>query len=135
MVYFDNQLIGCLKDQLKQNAQDRQKVFNLAVPKRTEAALVGIFIFQIFNVILHWLYPLSTAVSSLVINLNKNAHNGRSGVPNSGGPVIHPNEAPVSKFQCSGAPPGTEMALGSVMFSAECGGSSNRWQLRRPRLC
>ena len=55
--------------------QDRQKVFNLAVPKRTKAALLGIFIFQIFNFILLWLYPLSTAVSSLVIYLRNNPLN------------------------------------------------------------
>ena len=45
MVCPDNQLIGGLKDQVKPKAQDRQKVFNLAVPRRTEVALVGIFIF------------------------------------------------------------------------------------------
>ena len=41
-----------------------------------------------------------------------------------------PNEAPVSKIMCSGARPGTNMARGSVMLSAEYGGSSNRWQLK-----
>ena len=57
MVCSDNQLIGGLQDQIKPKAQDRQQVFNLAVPRRTEAALVWIFIFQIFNLIFLWLYP------------------------------------------------------------------------------
>ena len=62
MVYSDNQLISGSKDQVKPKSQDCLNVFNLAMPKRTEAALVGIFIFQIFNLILLWLYYLSTAV-------------------------------------------------------------------------
>ena len=74
---------------MKPNTQDRQKVFNLAVPKRTEAVLVLIFILQIFNLILLWVYPLSTAVSSLVIYLSNHTYNGRPGRPNSGGPVGH----------------------------------------------
>ena len=62
MVFLNNKLIGGLKDQVKPKVQDRQQVFNFAVPKRTEAALVEIFIFQNFNLILLWLYFLSTAV-------------------------------------------------------------------------
>ena len=48
-------------DRVKPKAQDRDKVLFLAVPKNTEAALVIIFIFQIDNLILLWLYYLSTA--------------------------------------------------------------------------
>ena len=44
MVCSENHLIGGLKEQVKPKAQDRQKLFNLAEPRRTEAALVGIFI-------------------------------------------------------------------------------------------
>ena len=40
MVCSDNQLIRILNDQMKQKAQDLQKVFNFAVPKRIEAVLV-----------------------------------------------------------------------------------------------
>ena len=72
MVDSDNQLIGCLKDQVMPKEQDRQKVFNFAVPRKIEAALLGIFIFQIFNLILLWLYPWSTAVCFLVIYLSNN---------------------------------------------------------------
>ena len=89
MVCPDNQQIGGLKNQVKPKQQDRQNVFKLALPRRTEAALVGIFILQIFNLILLWLYPISTAVSSLVIYLSNNTHNGRPGGSNSGGPVGH----------------------------------------------
>ena len=89
MVFPDNQQIGGLKTQMKPKQQDRQKVFNLALQRRTEAALVGIFILQIFNLILLWLYPISTAVSSLVIYLSNNTHNGRPGGSNSCGPVGH----------------------------------------------
>ena len=62
MVFPYNHLIVNLKDQMKPKAQDRQIVFILAVPRRIEAALVGIFIFQILNFILLLLYSLSTAV-------------------------------------------------------------------------
>ena len=86
MVCPDNQLIGGENNQVKPKAQERQKVFNLAVPKRTEAALVEIFIFQYCNLILLWLYPLSTAVSFFIIYLSNSTH-GRPGGQNSGGPV------------------------------------------------
>ena len=86
MVCFNNKLISNLKDQVKPKVQDCQKVFILEVPKRTEAAIVDIFVLKIFNLILLWLYPISTAVSSLVIYLSNNTTNGRSGKSNSGGP-------------------------------------------------
>ena len=41
MVCPDNKLIGGLKDQVKPIAQDRQKVFNLAVPKKDWSRLSG----------------------------------------------------------------------------------------------
>ena len=84
MVCHDNQLICGLNDQVEPKAQDRQQVYNLAVPWRTEAALVGIFIFQIVNLIFLWLYLLSTAVSFFVIYLSNNILNGRPGRQNSG---------------------------------------------------
>ena len=45
MVCPDNQLIGGLNNQVKLKAQNRQNVFNHAVPQKTEAAIVEIFIF------------------------------------------------------------------------------------------
>ena len=89
MVCLNNKLISNSKELVKPKVQDRQNVFNLAVPKRTGAALVGIFVFQIFNLILLWLYFNSTAVSSLVIYLSNNTTNGRSGKSNSGGRFGH----------------------------------------------
>ena len=89
MVCPDNQLIGCLKDLVKPKSQNRQNVLYLAVPRRTKSALVGIFIFQFFNFILLSLYPVSTAVSSLLIYLSNNTLNGRPRGPNLGQPFGH----------------------------------------------
>ena len=44
----------------KPKAQDRPTVFNLVVTKRTEFPLLEIFVLQFVNLILLWLYPLST---------------------------------------------------------------------------
>ena len=92
MVCPNNKLISNSKDQVKPKAQDRQKVFNFSVPKRTKAALVGIFVFQIFNLILLWLYSILTSVSFLVIYLSNNTNKQRPGESNSGGPFGHSAE-------------------------------------------
>ena len=55
---------------IKPNAQDSPTVFNLVVANKTEFALVGIFVLQFVNLILLWLYPLSTVVSFVISNLN-----------------------------------------------------------------
>ena len=55
-------LINGLKAQLKPKAQDFRKVFNFAEANKTKCALVGIFVLQFVNLILLYLYPLSTAV-------------------------------------------------------------------------
>ena len=47
---------------IQPKAQDRPTVFNLVVAKRMEFSLVGIFVLQFVNLILLWLYPLSTVV-------------------------------------------------------------------------
>ena len=85
MVLPDSQHIFDKEALLKPKAQDRQKVFNLAVAKRTEFALVGIFVLQFVNLILLWLYLLSTVVSFLVNYLSNNTHNGRPNGSDSGG--------------------------------------------------
>ena len=52
MICPNNNLISNSKNQVKPKVMDRLNLFNFAVPKRTEAAFVGIFVFQIFNLIL-----------------------------------------------------------------------------------
>ena len=49
MVRLDYQLVDGLKNMLKPKAQEGQKLLNLAVPRRTEVALLEIFIFQFFK--------------------------------------------------------------------------------------
>ena len=83
MVCPDGYPIGDLKNKMKPKSQDRLKVFNLAVAMKTEFALAGILILQFLNFILLWLYPLSTAVSSLVLYIRNNTHYGRPGGPDS----------------------------------------------------
>ena len=85
MVLFDTHHISDKEALIKPKAQDRPKVFNLVVAKRTEFALIGIFILQFVNLILLWLYPLSTVVTSLIRYLNNSEHNGRFGGSDSGG--------------------------------------------------
>ena len=58
MVLHDTQLIINKTALTKPKAQDRPKVFNLVVAKRTEFALVGIFELQFVKLILLWLYFL-----------------------------------------------------------------------------
>ena len=60
MVLPDTQQILDKNTLTKPNEQDRPTVFNLMVAKRTEFALIGIFVLQFVNLILLWLYPLST---------------------------------------------------------------------------
>ena len=62
MVCLDNLLISGSKDEIKLKTQDCHKIVNLVVTIWTKTALVKIFIFQIFNVILIWLYLLLTPV-------------------------------------------------------------------------
>ena len=45
-----------------QRDKTAKKVFNLLVVKKTEIALVGISLLQLFNIIKLWLYSLSRAV-------------------------------------------------------------------------
>ena len=85
MVLPDTQQILDKNTLIKPKAQDRPTVFNLVVSKRTEFALVGIFVLQFVNLILLWLYPLSTVDSFLIRNLNNTEQNGRHGGSNSGG--------------------------------------------------
>ena len=63
MVLPDTQHIFDKEALIKPKAQDRPKVFKLVVAKRTEFALIGIFVLQFVNLILLWLYPLSTVVT------------------------------------------------------------------------
>ena len=56
-------------DKMKTKAQDRQIVNNLSESKRTEFALMGIFVLIIVNFIFLWLFPLSTIVANFVIAL------------------------------------------------------------------
>ena len=86
MVLPDGKLIGGFKAQEKLKLPDCHKVFIFAVAKRNELALKGIFILQIFNLSLLWLYLLSTAVSFFV---NYLSDNGRPEQLKSGGPFGH----------------------------------------------
>ena len=67
------------------NAQDRPKVFNLVVANTTKIALVEIFVLQFVNLILLWLYPLSTIVTVLIRYLRNIKHNGLPGGSESDG--------------------------------------------------
>ena len=87
MVLFDTQHIFDKEALIKQKALDRPKVFNLVVAKRTEFALIGIFVLQFVNLILLWLYPLSTVVTLLLNYLNNTDYNGHPGRSDSGGPL------------------------------------------------
>ena len=62
MVLPGTQHILDKKKLIKPKAHNSPKVFNLVVAKRTEIALVGILLLQFVNLILLWLYPLSTVV-------------------------------------------------------------------------
>ena len=70
----------------KPKAQSRPREINLVVAKRTEFALVGIFVLQFVNLILLWLYPLSTVVTLLIKYLTNTEHNGHPEGSDSGGP-------------------------------------------------
>ena len=52
----------------KPKAQDRPKVFNLVMAKRTEIALVGNSVLQFVNLLILWLHPLSTVVTVFIRN-------------------------------------------------------------------
>ena len=66
MVLPDTQNILDKEALIKPNAQDRPKVFNLVMAKSTEIALVEIFVLHFVNLILLWLYPLSTVVTFVI---------------------------------------------------------------------
>ena len=76
MVLPDTQQIFDKKDLSTPKAQNRLKVFNLVVAKRTEFALIVIFILQFVSLILLWLYQLLTTVRYLIKTLNKPEHTG-----------------------------------------------------------
>ena len=71
---------------IKPKPQDCPKVCNLVVAKQTEIAFVEIFVSQFVNILLLWLYLLSTVVTFLIRYLSNNKHNGRPGQSDSGGP-------------------------------------------------
>ena len=66
MVLPDTLHILDKKALFKLKAQDRPKLFNLVVAKRTEIVLIKIFVLQFVNLILLWLYPLSTVANFLI---------------------------------------------------------------------
>ena len=66
MVLPDTQHILDKYTLTKPKAPDCTTVFNLVVAQRTEFAQVGIFVLQFVNLILLWLYPLSTVVTLLI---------------------------------------------------------------------
>ena len=86
MVLPDTQHFFDKETLIKPKAETRPKVFNLVVTKRTEIALIGILVLQIVNLLLLWLYLLSTVVTLLIRYLSNNEHSGRPGGSDSGGP-------------------------------------------------
>ena len=72
MVLPDTQHILDKEALIKPKAQDRPKVFNLVMTKRTEIALVEIFGLQFVNLILLWLHPLLTVVTFIIRYLSNN---------------------------------------------------------------
>ena len=63
MVLRDTQHLLDKNTLTKPKAQDRPTVFNLVEANRTEFALIEIFVLQFVNLILLWLYLLSTIVT------------------------------------------------------------------------
>ena len=77
-----------IMDKVKTKAHDRQIVYNLSESKRTEFALMGIFVLIIVNYILIWLFPLSKIGTNFLIALKNNNH-GHPGGSYTGGPLGH----------------------------------------------
>ena len=71
---------------VKTKATDSKIVYNLPVSKRTEFSSMGIFVLIIFNLILLWLFPLSTIVAKFLIALRQENNNGHPGGSYTGGP-------------------------------------------------
>ena len=78
-----------IMNKVKTKAQDRHIVYNLSESKRTEFALMGIFVLIIVNFILLWLFPLSTIYANFLITLRQENNNGHSGGSYTGGPIGH----------------------------------------------
>ena len=70
---------------IKPKTQDRARVFNLVLAEKPEFALIEIFVLQFVNLILFWLYPLSTDVTFIIKYLNNTEHNEHPGGSDSGG--------------------------------------------------
>ena len=85
MVLPDTQHILDKNTLTKPKSLDRTTVFNLVVAKRTEFALIGIFVLQFVNLILFCLYLLSTVVTFVIRYLNNTEHNDRPGKSELGG--------------------------------------------------
>ena len=73
----------------KTNAQDRQIVYNISESKRTEFASMGNFVLIIANLILLWLFPLSTIIDNFLIALRQENNNGHQGGLYTGGAPGH----------------------------------------------
>ena len=76
-------------DKVTTKATKRQIVYNLSKSKRTEFASIGIFVLIIVNLILLWLFPLSTIVANYLIALKLENNTGHSGGSYTGGPPGH----------------------------------------------
>ena len=74
-----------IMDKVTTKAQERQIVYNLSESKRTEFALMEIFVLIIVNFILLWLFPLSSIYANCLITLRQENHNGHSGGSYTGG--------------------------------------------------
>ena len=72
---------------IKRKAQDRQTVFYpIGGEKNGKGCFSRNCCIYFVNLLLLWLYPLSTVVSFLIRNLNNTEQNGRHEGSNSGGP-------------------------------------------------
>ena len=78
-----------IMDKVKTKAKKRQIVYNLSESRRMEFASIGIFVLIIVNIILLWLFPLSTIVANFLIALRQENNNGHPGGSYTGGPPEH----------------------------------------------
>ena len=79
-----------IMDKVKTKSTKRQiLVYNLSESKKTEFALIEIFVLIIVNFILLSLFPLSTIVANFLIALRQVNNNGHPGGSDTSGPPGH----------------------------------------------